>query len=84
MKRRVDSEDVFPDNFIIQLFIQGLRFEFAVNVQASEPADLDTAIKIARKWETEKLMASDVNWIRAVGTAHTDLNLRICQCSLYI
>ena len=58
MKRRVDSEDAFPDDFIIQLFIQGLRPEFAINVQASEPADLDTAIKIARKWETGKLMAS--------------------------
>jgi len=49
LKRRVDSEDAFPDDFIIQLFIQGLRPKFAINVQASEPADLDTAMKTARK-----------------------------------
>ena len=58
LKRRVDPDDDFPDDFVIQLFIQGLRPEFAINVQASEPADLDAAMKTARKWETGKLMAS--------------------------
>ena len=58
LKQRIDPADVFPDDFVIQLFIQDLRPEFAVNIQVSEPADLDTAMKTARKWETEKLMAS--------------------------
>src|SRR6185437_191704 len=48
LKQRIDPDDVFPDDFVIQLFIQGLRPEFAINVQASELADLDTAMKTAR------------------------------------
>ena len=58
LQARVDPTAVFPPTFITQLFIQGLRPEYAVNVQASEPANLATAITTARRWETGKLLAS--------------------------
>ena len=49
LKRHVDPRAVFSADFVIQLFIQELYPEFAINVQASEPADLDTAMTTARK-----------------------------------
>lgn len=58
LKKKIDRGNVFPDTFITQLFIQGLRPEYAINVQASEPADLAAAITSAKQWETGHLMAS--------------------------
>src|SRR5260364_93231 len=58
LKKRVDPDDAFPGDFLKQLFIQGLRPEFAINVQASEPNNLATAMDTARKWEIGKLIAS--------------------------
>src|SRR5260363_417461 len=58
LKKHVDPDDAFPGDFTKQLFIQGLCPEFAINVQASEPADLATAMETARKWEIGKLIAS--------------------------
>ena len=58
LRRKVDSADVFPVAFVVQLFIQGLKPEYAVNVQASEPDTLDAAITTARRWETGRLMAT--------------------------
>ena len=49
LQARVDPTAVFSSTFITQLFIQGLRPEYAVNVQASEPANLATAITTARR-----------------------------------
>ena len=46
---RVDPEHNFPDNFLIQLFIQGLQPEYSVNIQATELATLAIAINTARK-----------------------------------
>ena len=46
---------------MIQFFIQGLRPEYAMNVQAAEPETLDAAIAEARKWETGRIMTSDHN-----------------------
>ena len=46
---------------MVQFFIQGLRPEYAMNVQAAEPAELDDAITEARKWETGRIMASAHN-----------------------
>jgi hypothetical protein len=58
LRRKVDPADAFPVAFVVQLFIQGLQPEYAVNVQASEPATLDDAITAARRWETGRLMAN--------------------------
>jgi len=58
LQRKVDPADVFPVAFVVQLFIQGLKPEYAVNVQASEPDTLDAAITTARRWETRRLMAT--------------------------
>ena len=44
LKERVDRTNAFPADFIVQLFIQGLQPEYAINVQANKPADLATAI----------------------------------------
>jgi Retrotransposon gag protein/Zinc knuckle len=55
---RVDPDGNFPPQFLLQLFIQGLRPEYSVNVQATEPADLNTAITSARRWETGRVMAN--------------------------
>ena len=44
LKERVDRTNAFPADFIVQLFIQGLRPEYAINIQANEPADLAAAI----------------------------------------
>ena len=46
---------------MIQFFIQGLRPEYAMNVQATEPVTLDQAIAEAQKWKTEQIMPSDHN-----------------------
>ena len=40
LKERVDPDNAFPANFLVQLFIQGLKPEYAINVQASEPVNL--------------------------------------------
>jgi len=58
LRGKVDPADVFPVAFVVQLFIQGLRPEYAINVQASEPDTLDAAITTARRWETGRLMAT--------------------------
>ena len=47
LKERVDPEDNFPATFLTQLFIQGLRPEYSINIQASEPANLAAAITAA-------------------------------------
>src|SRR5260363_178565 len=52
LRGRVDPREVFPAPIMIQFFIQGLRPEYAMNVQAAEPETLYTAIAEARKWET--------------------------------
>ena len=59
LQNRVDPTNLFPATLIIQFFVQGLRPEYAVNVQASEPATLAAAITEARRWETGRLMASE-------------------------
>ena len=51
LQARVDPTNAFPDDFILQLFIQGLRPEYAIGVQAGAPADLNAAITAARNWE---------------------------------
>ena len=56
--RKVDPAGIFPVAFVVQLFIQELRLEYAINVQASEPATLNDAITTACRWETERLMAT--------------------------
>ncbi|CAG8672502.1 6324_t:CDS:1, partial [Cetraspora pellucida] len=65
LQRKVDSDGHFPADFIVQLFIEGLRSEYAIPVQAATPEDLATAITQARHWEIEKAMATpekdDVN-----------------------
>ena len=60
----MDPEDRFLADFVKQLFIQGLRPEYAVNVQAAVPNTLDNAIEVALCWKTEKLMA--------ISTTNTD------------
>ena len=47
LKEQVDTTNNFSATFLTQLFIQGLRPEYSVNVQASEPADLTVAITVA-------------------------------------
>ena len=49
LKKRVNPANDFPAAFITQLFIQGLRPEYAINVQAAVPADLDAAILSAQQ-----------------------------------
>src|SRR6185437_14983826 len=61
LKARVDPTDAFPEAVMVQFFIQGLRPEYAMNVQAAEPAELDNAITEARKWKTGRIMASAHN-----------------------
>src|SRR5260364_154961 len=61
LRGRVDPNEVFPAPVMIQFFIQGLRPEYAMNVQAAEPETLDYAIAEARKWETGRIMISDHN-----------------------
>src|SRR5260364_231565 len=61
LRGRVDPREVFPTPVMIQFFIQGLRPEYAMNVQAAEPETLDAAIAEARKWETGRIMTSDHN-----------------------
>ena len=58
MKKRVNPANDFPAAFITQLFIQGLRPEYAINVQAAVLANLDAAILSAQQWETGHVMAS--------------------------
>jgi len=43
----VDPDNVFPADFVKQLFIQGLHPEYSVNVQAAVPNTLDNAIEVA-------------------------------------
>src|SRR5437868_12281658 len=50
LKRKIDRGNVFPVAFITQLFIQGFRSEYTINIQATEPANLDTAITNAKRW----------------------------------
>jgi hypothetical protein len=50
-----------PAALVVQFFIQGLRPEYAINVQAAEPATLNAAITEARKWETGRVMATENN-----------------------
>ncbi|HEY1247838.1 MAG TPA: retrotransposon gag family protein, partial [Nitrososphaera sp.] len=57
LRKRVDPTDAFPANFVIQLFIQGLRPEYGIAVQAAEPGDLDAAILAAQRWETGHVMS---------------------------
>ena len=47
LKKWVDPTNNFSATFLTQLFIQGLRLEYSVNVQASKPADLTAAITVA-------------------------------------
>ena len=47
LKEWVDLEDNFSATFLTQLFIQGLRLEYSINVQVSEPANLAAAITAA-------------------------------------
>ena len=54
----MDPDNVFPADFVKQLFIQGLRPEYSVNVQAAVSNTLDNAIEVALHWETGKLMTS--------------------------
>ena len=61
LKERVDPDNAFPPNFLVQLFIQGLKPEYAINVQAAEPANLAAAVTEARKWETGRLMINNSN-----------------------
>ena len=61
LQQRVDRGNVFPNDFIKQLFIQGLRPEFAINVQAREPATFNDAIAEAKRWETGHIMANNTN-----------------------
>ncbi|CAG8671092.1 9644_t:CDS:2, partial [Paraglomus brasilianum] len=61
LKGHVDPLNNFPAAVMIQFFIQGLRPEYAMNVQAAEPANLGAAITEARKWETGRMMASEHN-----------------------
>ena len=58
LRGKVDPADVFPVAFVVQLFIQGLRPEYTINVQASESATLNDAITTARRWETGRLIAN--------------------------
>ena len=58
LQRKVDPENVFPADFVKQLFMQGLRPEYSVNVQDAVPNTLDNAIEVALRWETGKLMTS--------------------------
>ena len=39
-----DPDNPLPGALLVQFFIQGLRPEYAVNVQAAEPANLNAAI----------------------------------------
>ena len=57
LRKRVDPTNVFPATFITQLFIQGLRPEYGIAVQAAEPADLNAAITAAQRWETGHVMS---------------------------
>ncbi|RIB14214.1 hypothetical protein C2G38_2195754 [Gigaspora rosea] len=52
LKLALDPTGAFPEAVIIQFFIQGLQPEYAMNVQAAKPAELDDTITEARKWET--------------------------------
>src|SRR5260363_278912 len=61
LRERVDPRKVFPVSVMIQFFIQGLRPEYAMNVQPTEPETLNDAIAEARKWETGRIMTSDHN-----------------------
>ena len=58
LQTKVDPTGVFPADFVKQLFIQGLRSEYAVNVQAAIPNTLTDAIEVALRWETGKLMTT--------------------------
>src|SRR6201988_1087144 len=58
LKKRVDPTNAFPVGFTKQLFIQGLRPELAINVQASEPVDEAAAMVTAKRWETGHIMAN--------------------------
>jgi hypothetical protein len=80
LRNKIDRGNVFPVNFIVQLFIQGLRPEYAINVQAEEPADLAAAITCAKRWETGHVMASQNN----LGTdqAIKTLTEQIAQLSI--
>ena len=49
LKKKVDPTNVFRAGFTTQLFIQGLRPELAINVQASEPANVNAAITTAKQ-----------------------------------
>ena len=65
LQRKVDPDGNFPADFIVQLFIKGLRPEYAIPVQAAIPENLTAAITHARHWEIGKAMATpekdDVN-----------------------
>ena len=58
LQKKVDPDNVFPADFVKQLFIQGLRPEYSVNVQAAVPGTLDNAIEVALQWETGKMMTT--------------------------
>jgi len=69
-----------PNDFILQLFIKGLRSEFAMPVQASGPANLDTAITTAKQWETGKFVASSEPDVMAQLTDQiAKLNINLAQ-----
>ena len=80
LKERVDRTNAFPADFIVQLFIQGLRPEYAINVQANEPADLATAITAAIRWETGHIMANKKN--NETDQAIKQLTDQIAQLSI--
>ena len=58
LQRKVDPTNIFPADFVKQLFIQGLRPEYSVNVQAAVPADLAAAFEGALRWKTGKLITT--------------------------
>ena len=49
LKKRVDPTNAFLAGFTTQLFTQGLHSELAINVQASEPANLNAAMTTAKQ-----------------------------------
>ena len=49
LRGKVNPASVFSVAFVVQLFIQRLRPEYAINVQASEPATLNDAITTAHR-----------------------------------
>jgi hypothetical protein len=78
--KRVDPGNAFPADFLKQLFIQGLKTEYSINVQAAEPATLNDAAMAARRWETGHVMANTSN--NETDQAIRQLTDQIAQLSI--